>query len=126
MAVEIIWEQRGAIGVFSGHVTEADARYFIETVAASPRFDDLEYRIADTSAVQSHDMDDSQMEHVSAVDWAGSRNKRRLVTAAVVVSESVREFLEKYRSIGLSAHPSQFFRTRAEAMAWIERQLPRR
>ena len=57
MACDIAWERAGVVKTFAGFVTGPQFIVSAETVAADPRFDDLQFIINDFRAIDGHSID---------------------------------------------------------------------
>jgi hypothetical protein len=61
MPYEVIWEPRGVLKRYFGHVSKADHADSTQELFGDPRFDRVRYVINDFTAADSHSIDDEEI-----------------------------------------------------------------
>jgi len=121
MAIELIWEARGAYRKFAGSVTAADLAKTREKFCGDARFDTARYLINDfLEAIPASDITHEVAEFSAAHDFAAAISNPRILIACVTTDKTVHSLIQTYISSGFG-YPVEIFSTLAEARAWTER-----
>lgn len=119
MAVEILWETRGAYKRFHGHVTDRELIDSVLTIEGDPRFDTMRYTINDFLDVTSFSVLDQTVRIVSAIDGAAALTNPDIRIAVVATDIQIKALAELYANSPLTAYPTQIFADIVGARAWL-------
>lgn len=119
MGYEVLWEPRGVVKRFHGHVSREDMLEPVIRIAADMRFDTLRYVINDLLDVRSIDFTAADVTEIAALDMAGSLSNPRIVVAVVATLPAILELVPVYAEPGTHGFPTACFATVAEARHWV-------
>lgn len=124
MAHELTWEPRGVYVKFRGHVARAELFAVFEAITAHPRYDEIRYAIADHLEATRLDAQPTDMEHLSALDYAASLTNPRMLGAHVATDPAVLAQIHQFVAVNDAQHEHAVFTTLEEARRWIAGKLP--
>ena len=123
MPYQIIWEPPGVHRRFHGHITGAEVLRSLTTMTSDPRFDDMRYSIADYLDVDHYDADQESLTMLSAFHYGAHASNARIVTAAVMNKDEVREVFRRFQASYSTPFPLQIFDNLADAREWITSRI---
>ncbi len=119
MPWEVVWEPRGVLRRFMGHVDGEQLLRSVAEVHGDWRFDTLHYSINDFLAVESLDLDQQALEQAAAETIGASQTNGRLEVLIVARDPRVVEVARRFVSPQLSNYPAHFFESIEEARSWV-------
>ncbi len=123
MSYELIWEPRGVIKRFWGHVSNDDILGAVNGVCGDARFDGLLYVFNDFTDVESQSVDKGTIESYAAERIGALLSNPRIISPFVASSASGLAIVETVTSPSLGTeHSWRIFPTRAEARQWLGSQ----
>jgi hypothetical protein len=126
MPHENIWEERGVLKRFWGHLSGVELAASAEEVAASPHFDNLRYIINDFLALDGHArLDQRTLDALASVRF-GSMATNPNIRVVFVANEALRQELsDAMRQRPLKGtHETVAFDTVEQAREWLAAQPP--
>ena len=120
MGYEVIWERKGVVKRFFGHITSADMIKPVIATEADPRFDDLRYVINDFMDVSSVSVSPSTVDEISAVDSAAAMSNPNIRISVAATHPAVVALARQYADSPLNAYPTCIFPDLEQARAWAE------
>lgn len=119
MAVEILWETRGAYKRFHDHVTDRELIDSVLEIEGDPRFDSMRYTINDFLGVTSFSVLEQTVRIVSAIDGAAALTNPDIRIAIVATDAQIKALAELYATSPLTAYPTRIFPHVAAARDWL-------
>jgi hypothetical protein len=116
---EVVWEVRGVIKRFFGHVTDHDMLQSVLDIESDSRFDDLRYVINDFSGITGSSISIPTIEDISIADSGAARSNPSIRVAVVTTSPEIRRMAEHYANSPMNAYETRIFATEAEARNWL-------
>jgi hypothetical protein len=123
MSYQIIWEPQGVHRRFHCDLTGAEVLRSLTTMTSDPRFDDMRYSIADYLDVDRYEADQESLTMLSAFHYGAHASNARIVTAAVMNKDEVREVFRRFQASYSTPFPLQIFDNLADAREWIARRI---
>lgn len=120
MSYEIIWEPRGVVKRYFGHVTSADMVQSVTDVEGNPRFDDLRYVINDFLAIDDISSSQKDVDDISVLDKGASFTNPQIRIAVVTTSPDVTALATAYAESSMNAYPTKIFASLSEARSWLD------
>lgn len=119
MCYQIVWEPRGVVKRFFGHLTDHDMLQSVLDTESDSRFDDLRYVINDFSGITGSCVDTSTIEDISVADSGAARSNPSIRIAVVTSAPEIRRLSECYANSPLNTYETRTFATEAEARSWL-------
>lgn len=119
MGYEVIWENRGVVKRYFGHVTDRELTQGVIETEADSRFDGLRYAINDFLACESFAVTPGSAEEIAIMDRGASFSNPYIRIAVIAVQPEIIELVEVYANSPLNVYPTRIFSTEQEARAWI-------
>ncbi len=120
MPFEVIWEPRGVVKRYWGHLSKAEHQASTNDLFSNPRFDKVHYVINDFSKVESHGIDEDELENYTACRIGDASYQPDIRGALVAVSPEMRALCELIVSPKYATpHETRIFFTMAEARKWL-------
>lgn len=119
MPFEIHWEPRGACKRFHGFVTMDDLLHSVHCVEGDCRFDDVRYVINDFLAIEGHDVSETQVRMLAAIDNGAAHTNPNIRIAVVTDRDEVRMLARVYAAPPLGPYPTAVFSSMDEARRWV-------
>ncbi len=119
MGYEVLWEARGVVKRFHGHVTREDMIDSVVMTESDSRFDTLRYVINDFLVVHSIGFTPADVLEIAALDMAASLSNPRIVVAVVTTLPEILELVPVYAAPDAQGFPTACFATMAEARHWV-------
>lgn len=119
MSYEIIWERRGVIKRYFGHVTTDDLVQSVVDVEKDARFDSLRYCINDFLGITGISSSPQDIEDISALDKGASFSNPRIMIAVVTTSPEVISLANEYANSALNSYPTKIFSSLDDARSWL-------
>lgn len=116
---EILWEPRGTVKRFYGHVTDAQLMQSVIDIEGDHRFDTLRYVINDFLEVASFDVSAANVRIIAAIDAAAALTNPNIKVAIVATDAQVHALAEVYASAPTKPYPTAVFATTAAARNWV-------
>jgi hypothetical protein len=122
---EHIWEERGLVRRFIGHVTAEELANSAILDQQDPRFDTMRYVINDFRACTSVNAPPEAIEEIAATDAGAARTNDTIHIATVSDDPDVLAITDMYQKAGYSPYPTQNFNTMEAARAWLSENAHR-
>lgn len=119
MSYELIWEQKGVVKHFFGHVTCQEILAAGNKSQGDHRFDRYRYAINDFLDCTKFENDSSVLEEIAAMAGAAERTNPNIKIAVVAKLPEIIAAFGHYAKVPLQSYPTRLFSTLAEARAWI-------
>jgi hypothetical protein len=119
LSYEIIWEARGVVKRFLGHVTSHDMLQSVVETEMNVRFDDLRYVINDFLGITGISSLPQDVEEISVIDKGASMSNSRIHIAVVATSPEVIALASDYANSPLNVYPTRIFSSLGEARSWL-------
>lgn len=119
MSYEIIWEPRGVIKRFWGHVTSNDLVQSVVEIEMDARFDTLRYCINDFLGITGISSSQQDVEDISVIDKGASLTNPRIKIAVVATSPEVISLANEYANTSLNSYPTKIFSSLDDAGSWL-------
>ncbi len=119
MSYEIIWESRGVIKRFFGHVTSQEMVQSVVEIEKDARFDTLRYCINDFLGITGISSSSRDVEEISIIDKGASLTNPRIKIAVVATSPEVISLANEYANSSLNSYPTKIFSSLDDAGSWI-------
>lgn len=120
MPYRITWEPAGAYVKLIGTVTAEDMAALYAELARDARSDWMRYVLADyLGATRCTKMSLSDVKGLAALEKGASYGNPDVCNAVVATDASIREYVQFFRSLGISPYPLRLFPTVEEARAWL-------
>ena len=119
MPHQIIWEPGGVHRKFSGNLTASEVMLSLTTMSSDPRFDDVRYSIANYLDVDRYEADRDTLTSMSATHFGAYQSNPRIVTAAVMDKDEVRDVFLRFQAAYGSPYPLRIFDNLPDARTWI-------
>lgn len=120
MPYQVKWEPEGASVKFFGIVTAEDMAALYTEFARDARSDRTRYVLSDyLGATRCTKMSLSDVKEFAALEKGASYGNPDVCNAVVATDASIREYVQFFRSLGISPYPLRLFATVAEARAWL-------
>jgi hypothetical protein len=114
LSYEIIWEPRGVVKRFFGHVTSHDMLQSVVETEMNVRFDDLRYVINDFLDITGISSLPQDVEEISVIDKGASMSNSRIHIALA----------SDYANSPLNVYPTRIFSSLGEARSWLGVERP--
>lgn len=124
MGYEIIWEPKGVVRRFSGHIDKDEILRAVARTQGDSRFDDLQFIINDFLDGSGHSVDLSEIEETAAIENAASLINSKIRIAFVAAAPEFIAQANRYSSLPLIVFPTRIFATRDDARAWLGAPVP--
>jgi len=119
MGYEIIWETRGVVKRFFGHVTDLDIEQSAEEVANHHQFEFLRYVINDYLDIAGCSATQFSSVNISAPDGEASVPNSLRGVAVVTTSPEIIALAAPQLASHQNPYPTQHFQSRADARQWL-------
>jgi hypothetical protein len=119
MAYEIIWETRGVVKRFFGHLTDLDIEQSAEEVASHYQFDFLRYVINDFRDIASCSATRLGSVKITAPDGEGAAPNSLWGVAVVTTSPEIVALAALELASHNNPYPTQHFQSRDDAHQWL-------
>ena len=119
MSYEILWEPRGTVKRFYGHVTDGQLMQSVIDIEGDHRFDTLRYVINDFLAVASFAVSAANVRVIAAIDAAAALTNPNIKVAIVATDAQVHELAAVYASAPTKPYPTAIFPDIAAARNWV-------
>jgi hypothetical protein len=119
MSYEVIWEPRGVVKRYFGHVTDQELTQGVIETEADARFDSLRYAINDFLACESFAVTPASAEEIAIMDRGASFSNPYIRIAVVAVQPEIIALSQAYANSPLNVYPTRIFPTEREAREWI-------
>lgn len=119
MGYEIIWEARGVVKQFSGHVTGKQLLQAGLVTEADSRFDGLRYVINDFLDSTGFSITAEDVDEIVAIDEAASRTNKAISIAVVATHPDIVDLANQYADSPMNVYPTRVFPTLAGAREWL-------
>jgi hypothetical protein len=116
---EHIWEERGLVRRFVGHVTAEELANSAILGQQDPRFDSMRYVINDFRDCTSVNTPPEAIEEIAATDAGAAKSNDRIHIATVSDNPDVLAITEMYQRAGYSPYPTRNFNTLEAAREWL-------
>ena len=119
MNYELIWEPKGVVKRFFGHLPSnelVDAGVEVETDA---RFGSLQYVINDFLACTGISVHPVVVDHIAVLDCAASHTNPNIRISIVATLPEIIAAANQYALSNLHPYPTRIFSTLEDARAWI-------
>ena len=116
---EHIWEERGLVRRFYGHVTAEELARSAVLGQQDPRFDTMRYVINDFRECASISAPPDEIEEISARDAAAAATNSRIRIATVADDPAILAISDMYEKAGYSPYPVRNFSTMETAREWL-------
>ncbi|MDP6831096.1 MAG: hypothetical protein QF521_10775 [Alphaproteobacteria bacterium] len=122
MAYELVWEPRGKITRYTGIISDDDILRAIQTTTADPRFESLEYQIADFSDADTIVVSSETIRSTASLDREASLRNPKIRVAIVGHEQALLGLANMYRiyfELDGGTWQQEQFKTLEEARAWL-------
>jgi hypothetical protein len=119
MGYEIVWQSRGVIKRYFGHVTSAELLQAVVDTESDGRFDDLRWVINDFLDATSFEVDEQVIQDIAVADKGASMSNVDIKVAIVATAPDIVAAGNQYANSPLNAYPTRIFATLAAARAWL-------
>jgi len=119
MSYELLWEPRGVYLQFGGQVSINDILNATIQFEGNSRFDNLRYVIADYSRITGCDAKPTDIYDVWVMDAGAKRSNPNIKKAIVTTTSEVIELARCYKSMFMTAYPTEIFSTEVDARKWL-------
>ncbi len=119
MGYEIVWEARGAIKRFFGHVSDEEVLQAGLDIESDLRFDHLSYVINDFLACDGFSATPGKVDEISAIDNAAALSNSRIRIAVVATVPEIVAAAEQYAASPMNVYPTRIFASTADARKWL-------
>lgn len=120
MAYNVVWEPRGVVIYFSGHISIHDILKATVDYEQDSRFDHLLYVIDDYTQIQSCSARPREIEEVWAMDYGAKHSNRNIRKAVVTTSAEVVKLALYYKNNLVPAFLIEIYATQDDARAWLK------
>jgi hypothetical protein len=119
MSYELIWEPRGVVKRFFGHVDGNEVLRATTETEVDPRFDDLRFVINDFLACTGFAFPADAVEEMAAIDGAIAQINSKIKIAIVATLPDVIAAADAYATDPLTSYPTRTFSTIEDARRWL-------
>lgn len=119
MAYEIIWEARGVIKHFFGHVTDSEMMSADTDTEGDARFDDYRYLINDFLDCSGFSVSMDTVDEIAAIDGAAAKINPKIRIAVVATAPEIIRAATHYANSPMNIYPTRIFSNLADARAWL-------
>jgi len=119
MSYEILWETKGVVKRFFGHVTSNELFQAGVDLQGNVRFDQLKYVINDFLGIQGFSFSSGDVEELSAIDNAASGTNKNLKLAIIASDPGIIALANQYASSPMNIYPFRIFSTLGDGRAWL-------
>lgn len=119
MGYEIIWEARGVIKRFTGHVTNLDVEQSAEEVSGQYQFDFLRYVINDFLGITSCSATQFDCAEVVFTDGEALAPRSLSSVAVVTTSPEIVSLVAQQLVSHKNRYPTQLFQSMEDARRWL-------
>jgi hypothetical protein len=116
---EHIWEDRGLVRRFYGHVTFDELAKSAILGQQDSRFDTMRYVINDFRECSSVDVPPHAIEEIAATDAGAAMTNDRIRIATVSSDAAILAISDMYEKAGYSPYPVRNFSTIDAARKWL-------
>ena len=124
MSYELIWENRGVVFQFRDVVTGDELVQSNLDVYSDPKFESIEYELANFSDTVRFEASSEMVRRVAAMDAAASKRNPNIIVAIVASQTVIRGLVNLYRmqsEVAGGTWVTEFFETEPEARKWLEK-----
>lgn len=118
MSYELIWEPKGVIKRFFGHVTCQEVLAAGNQSQGDLRFDRNRYAINDFLDCTEFEIDYVMLDEIAAISGAAQKSNPNIRIAVVATLPEILAAFRHYASVPVQSYPTRLFTTRAEARVW--------
>jgi hypothetical protein len=116
----IQWEPNGVYKKFTGFVSAEEFFSSTQKFQGDPRFEEARYSINDFTAIDGHSMSHKDIKVIAGFSAGATLINSSVKVAIVTTSQTIIEFVNEFKEIGLKTFPVQIFPTLAMARKWAE------
>lgn len=120
MAYEIVWETKGAVKRFFGHVSDAEVLQAGLDIECDWRFDRLSFVINDFLACEGFSDSDGTVDEISAIDNAAALSNPKIRIAVIATAPEIVAAAEQYAASPMNVYPTRIFACPADARKWLD------
>jgi hypothetical protein len=121
MPYEVIWEPHGVLKRYWGHLSKAEHAASSGELYGDPRFDAVTYVINDFSAVESHSIDQDEIDSYNATRIGCATYKPKIRGALVATSPEMVALCQLIVDpLYASPHEVRMFLSLADARNWLK------
>jgi len=119
MSYELVWEPKGVVKRFFGHVTAKELFRAATDVEGDERFDQLRYVINDFLGITGFSFSSSHVDELAAIDHAAAKTNKRIKLAVIATDPGIIELATQYANSPMNSYPFRIFSTIAAARDWL-------
>ncbi len=120
MAYEIVWEPKGAVKRFFGHVSDTEVLQAGLDIECDRRFDQLSFVINDFLACDGFSVSEGTVEEISAIDNAAALSNPRIRIAVIATAPEIVAAAEQYAASPMNVYATRIFPNPADARKWLD------
>lgn len=119
MSYELIWETKGVVKRFFGHLTSDELLDAGVKVEADARFVNLQYVINDFLACTGLSVHPVVVDHIAVLDRAASHTNPNIRISLVATLPEIIAAANQYALSNLHPYSTRIFSTLEDARAWV-------
>lgn len=119
MSYELLWERKGVVKRYFGHVTCAEVFAAGIQSQSDHRFDQNRYAISDFLDCTEFVNDPAMLEEIAAYAGAAEHTNKNIKIAIVATLPEIIAATKQYLQLPLQSYATRLFPTLEEARAWI-------
>jgi hypothetical protein len=120
MPYEVQWESRGVYWRFFGKVSGREVMQSNLEVYGDSRFEELKYQIADFLAIESLEMNPSEVKKIAYMDKAAANSNPQIRVALVANPDTLITHIDLHTDYAVySPWETEVFETLEEARTWL-------
>lgn len=119
MPYTLVWEPRGVIKHFFGHVTSNELLRAGTDTEGDARFDNLRFVINNFLDCTGFSISSDVVDEIAAIDEAASTINKSIRIAVVAKEPAVIDAATQYANSPMNVYPTRIFSTMEEARTWL-------
>lgn len=124
MSFTLEWTPRGVIKRFHGHLSGRDLVASAEAVGSDPRYDHLRFILNDFTAVSSHAVAETDIEHFASLRIGAALHNRHVLSPFVAEGQPGEHIARRLQMPDYeNGHPVEIFPDLDSALNWVAQRV---